>query len=87
MTTNGMLLDKNMDFLVSNDFSLLISLDGDEFNNSYRVNKSGQNSYSHIIENIDKLKSMYPEYFNKRVNFNAVTLSGDKEFGCYSVSK
>lgn len=72
MTTNGVLLDKYMDFLSSNDFSLLISLDGDEFNNSYRVNKSGRNSYSHVIENIDKLKLIHPEYFSKRVNFNAV---------------
>jgi uncharacterized protein len=72
MTTNGVLLDKYMDFLSSNDFRLLISLDGDEFNNSYRVNKSGRNSYSHVIENIDKLKLAYPEYFNERVNFNAV---------------
>jgi uncharacterized protein len=61
-----------MDFLASNDFSLLISLDGNEFNNSYRVNKSGRNSYSHVIENIDKLKLVYPDYFNERVNFNAV---------------
>lgn len=34
MTTNGVLLDKYMDFLTANDFSLLISLDGNEFNNS-----------------------------------------------------
>ncbi len=72
MTTNGMLLDKYMDFLVSYDFSLLVSLDGDEFNNSYRVNKLGQNSYFHLIEKIDKLKLQYPDYFNKKVNFNAV---------------
>jgi uncharacterized protein len=36
MTTNGMLLDKYMDFLVQNDFRLLISLDGDEYAHSYR---------------------------------------------------
>lgn len=56
MTTNGVLLNKYMDFLVSNDFSLLISLDGDEFNNSYRNNKLGRNSFSHVTDNIDKLK-------------------------------
>jgi uncharacterized protein len=72
MTTNGLLLDKYMDFLASYDFSLLISLDGDEFNNSYRVNKSEQNSYRYVIEKIDKLKLQYPVYFNNRVNFNAV---------------
>ena len=72
MTTNGLLLDKHMDFLASNDFRLLISLDGNKFNNSYRVSKSGQSSYDCVIYNIDKLKSSYPEYFNKKVSFNAV---------------
>ena len=37
MTTNAMLLDKYMDFLIQEDFSLLISLDGDYDGNSYRV--------------------------------------------------
>jgi uncharacterized protein len=72
MTTNGLLLDKYSDFLVSNDFSILVSLDGDEFANSYRINKSGKSSYKQLVENINRLKTKYPDYFAKRVNFNAV---------------
>lgn len=30
MTTNGILLDRYLDFLVQHDFQLLISLDGNE---------------------------------------------------------
>ncbi|HBZ67976.1 MAG TPA: radical SAM peptide maturase [Bacteroidales bacterium] len=72
MTTNGLLLDKYVDFLVINDFSLLISLDGNEFSHSYRVNKDGQNSFKHVIDNIEIIRHKYPDYFTKRVNFNTV---------------
>ena len=72
MTTNGLLLEKYMDFLVSNDFSLLISLDGNEYNNSYRVFKDGTPAYRQILKNVNALKTKYPDYFKSRVNFNAV---------------
>jgi len=72
MTTNGILLDRHIDFLVSKDFNLLISLDGDEFCNSYRINNDGQNSFKKVTENIEILRKQFPDYFAKRVNFNAV---------------
>jgi uncharacterized protein len=72
MTTNGLLLEKYMDFLVKNDFNLLISLDGNEKNNEYRVNPSGQPSFKSLMGNLQKLKKKYPGYFERKVNFNAV---------------
>ncbi|NIM15207.1 MAG: radical SAM peptide maturase [Candidatus Aminicenantes bacterium] len=72
MTTNGLLLERYMDFLEEHDFLLLISLDGNEYNNSYRVFKDGTPAYQQILENVNALKSKYPEYFESRVNFNAV---------------
>lgn len=72
MTTNGMCLDKYMDYLVEKEFRLLISLDGDEFNDSYRVDHSGKNSFNRVFNNIKKLENKYPSYFNKFVKFNAV---------------
>jgi uncharacterized protein len=72
MTTNALLLEKNMDFLVEHDFTLLISLDGDEYSNSYRVFKDGSPAYAEITGNIHALKNKYPEYFESRVNFNVV---------------
>ncbi len=72
MTTNAMLLDRYMDFLVENEFSLLISLDGNAENDSYRIKIDGTPSFDQVIKNVDMLRIVYPEYFAKKVNFNAV---------------
>jgi len=72
MTTNAMLLDKYMDFLVKHNFSLLISLDGDEQSQSYRVDFAGKNSFERVMKNTKLLQKTYPDYFDKMVNFNAV---------------
>jgi uncharacterized protein len=73
MTTNATLIDKYIDFLVANNFRTLVSLDGNEENNSYRIfRKNNKNSFSKIIENIDMIQRDYPEYFDSNINFNAV---------------
>ena len=60
MTTNAVLLEQYMDFLVKNNFEILISLDGNKYNDSYRVFKNGNSSFDTVISNIDKLYSSYP---------------------------
>lgn len=72
MTTNALLLDKYMDYLVEKDFNLLFSLDGNEYNNSYRMDNCGNPSFIKVTNNIQKLKETYPDYFEKRVGFNTV---------------
>jgi len=72
MTTNGLLLHKYMDFIANHNFSLLISLDGDERGHSYRVDHKGNNSFNQIIKNAKLLQKNFPDYFDKSVNFNAV---------------
>jgi uncharacterized protein len=73
MTTNASLIHKHIDFLVTNKFYLLISLDGNEKNHSYRVfSKNKKNSFHKVIENIDMIQRDYLEYFSAHVNFNAV---------------
>jgi uncharacterized protein len=72
MTTNAMLLDKHMDYLVEKKFRLLISLDGDEHAQSYRVDASGKNSFDRVIKNIGLLQNKYPDYFRRYVSFNSV---------------
>lgn len=72
MTSNAMLLDKYMDYLAEKKFHLLISLDGNKWNNSYRVTPTGESSFEKNIANVDKLKEKYPDYFEKYVEFNAV---------------
>jgi len=72
MTTNGILLHKYMDYLVENEVNLLISLDGNEHNNAYRVFKNGEPAFQVIMDNVEKLRSKYPQYFKDHVQFNAV---------------
>ena len=73
MTTNATLIHKYIKFLVDNKFRILISLDGNEGNNSYRVfSKNKKNSFHKVIENIDMIQKDYPDYFNNSVSFNAV---------------
>ena len=72
MTTNAMLLNRYMDYLVEKDFALLISLDGDEMGQSYRVDVNGLNSFDRVIQNIRLLKLTYPTFFKDKVNFNSV---------------
>ncbi len=72
MTTNALLLGKNMDYLVEKDFSILISLDGNEENHGYRVNHNSKNSFPDVHQNIRQLQQKYPDFFKRNVNFNSV---------------
>lgn len=67
-----MLLDRHMDFLVAKDFQLLISLDGDDQGQSYRVDLAGKNSFQRVYSNIQFLRERHPVYFDTNVNFNSV---------------
>lgn len=72
MTTNAMLLDRYMDYLVEKKFDLLISLDGDERGQSYRVDCHGNNSFEHVCRNIQLLYNTHPKYYKEHVTFNTV---------------
>lgn len=72
MTTNAVLLDKYMDYIVEQDISLLISLDGDKKASSYRTLKSGRQSYDRVYSNIRELKKRHFDFYVKNVSFNAV---------------
>jgi uncharacterized protein len=78
MTTNGTLLnDEIADFLVDNDFNLIISLDGpEELHNENRVYSDGRGSFYNTISGIKTLlksrkkknKEMSPLIFNMVVD-------------------
>ena len=73
MTTNGLLLRKYIGFLVENDFELAISLDGDEFANSFRILKTNKKpSFDLISRNVDLVRAKYPAYFERRIIFLTV---------------
>jgi uncharacterized protein len=83
MTTNGLLIREHMDFLSENRIGLLISLDGDEAGNAYRVLKNGKPSYRLIMENVEALRRKYPDYFQEQVKFNAVLHNKNSVAGIY----
>jgi uncharacterized protein len=72
MTSNGLLINEYENFLVDNNIKLLISLDGNEYNNSYRVSHSGTPSFKKIFKNAKHLSTEYPEYFKDNVSFISV---------------
>lgn len=72
MTTNGVLLDKYIEFLVEHNFYLLISLDGNEDHSSYRIFKDGSNSFKKVYENVLNIKEKYPDFFENNISFNSV---------------
>jgi len=72
LTTNGLLLDKYSEFLVKKNFNLLISLDGDERNNGYRLLKNKKHSYTKVIKNVFTLRKNNKKYFTENIKFNSV---------------
>ena len=51
---------------------MLYSIDGDRYNNSYRVNNNVENSVDRVFSYIKLFNEKYPEAFDKNVRFNAV---------------
>ena len=72
MTTNGLLLDRYIDFLVKEDFNVLISLDGDNQSNGYRLTKSGNSSFEIVYNNVKMIQKEFPSFFKEHISFNSV---------------
>ena len=72
MTTNGTLLEKHIDYLIYNNFSIMISLDGDRDSSSYRVFKNGLNSFETVFNQIQNIKHNHLDFFINNVRFNSV---------------
>ncbi len=72
LTTNGVLLDKYLSFLIKNKFIISISLDGNKLHNSYRKYKNGKESYNKIYRNLIDFRDTNPDYFKDNVEFLSV---------------
>lgn len=74
MTTNLTLLsDSILDFLVKNDFVLLVSLDGGKENHdAKRVFANGKGTFDTVLKNLERIAELNKDYFEKRVSFSAV---------------
>lgn len=72
MTTNATLLSRYIDYLVEYKFNLLISLDGNEQNDSYRVDQHNHPTFHRVFRNIKYVQERYHDYFETNVYFNSV---------------
>ncbi len=88
LTTNGVLLKQDiLQFLVDNNFEILISLDGDEQHNSYRISKSGKPVFNHIIKNIFSIQKKFPIFWKENIDFNTVLHSKNSREEVYTFFK
>jgi uncharacterized protein len=74
MTTNLTLANKKIvRFLISEDFKILVSLDGPKDNHdSKRVFRNGLGSFSKVMHNLHLIKNEDINFFEKNVSFSAV---------------
>ena len=74
MTTNGVLLNEEIaGYLISEDFTLTISLDGPRIvHDRYRVDKEGRGSFAAVWDAIHTVYQMNQDYFYLKVFFNMV---------------
>ncbi|MDU5210704.1 MAG: radical SAM protein [Clostridium sp.] len=78
MTTNAMLLtEEKLDFLVKNNFLLVISLNGDRYENDrLRVDIKNSGSFDRVISNMKRLYEKYPQYYKENVSIAATFDNG-----------
>lgn len=74
LTTNGsQFSDEVIDFLIQNDFSVLVSLDGyQEAHDRYRRTVSGKPTFHKVIAGLERIYSKAPDYYRRRVGINCV---------------
>ena len=82
MTTNGTLLsDEVVDYLMSENFRLTISLDGSrEEHDANRKFRNGKGTFDVIMSNVKRIHERYPDYSSK-ILFNTV-INPKSDLGC-----
>jgi uncharacterized protein len=74
LTTNFTYLSPKMvDFIISNDFQILVSLDGDKnHHDQKRIFKNGKGTWQKIRDNLILIKSRDDFFFQKNISISAV---------------
>jgi len=86
LTTNGTLLnDRIGEYMVENQFSLVVSLDGPrELHDARRRYKaSARGTFDTVMKNLDRLAERFPRYVEKQVSISMV-LDANANFRCQS---
>jgi uncharacterized protein len=83
ITTNGVLLDRYLDYLVNNNIYVAVSLDGDKDNSSHRVFANGEPVFEKVTANINMIRDKYASYFETNVSFQAVLHSRNSITGIH----
>jgi uncharacterized protein len=63
---------KYIDYLVDNDFDLLISLDGNKEHDSYRVDRYNNSTFGTVVKNVKIVQEIHPKYFAEKIQFNSI---------------
>ena len=81
LTSNLTLLtDEIIDYLVKNNISMMISIDGPQpVQDRYRVFANGKGSFSKVMENAQRLYDKAPDYFQKCMTNTVISPDGDCE--------
>ncbi|MDD5065313.1 MAG: radical SAM peptide maturase, partial [Phycisphaerae bacterium] len=70
--TNGTLLNKYIDYFVTNNFNIVISLDGDYHHSKYRLSNNNKNMHELVEKNALYIKNNYKDFYSNNVTFNVV---------------
>ncbi len=83
LTTNATLLTEEIvEYFQKHNVHLLISLDGSsEIHNRNRVYRDDKGTFEKVMENLEMIKTKFPNYLSKNIAFNAV-LDPQNEFSC-----
>lgn len=78
--TNGYLLgDRQVEFLVQNNFDIRISLDGPPaIHNAHRRTIDGRPTFERIMANVKKLYERYQDYYTTHVSFSIVVTEAER---------
>ena len=72
ITTNGLLLLKYLDFLMEHNFKILVSLDGNDSQNKYRVTNHNLPTFKIIFNVLKKIKKNHPFFFESNIQIASV---------------
>ncbi|MBI5541254.1 MAG: radical SAM protein [Bacteroidia bacterium] len=72
ITTNGLLLENKIEYLVDNNFIIRISIDGNKIQNANRIFPDKGESFEVLSNILEIIKIKFPLFFNDNISFQSV---------------